>query len=92
MKRRVSAYAIAAMIGAALLGAGFGPLRCGIYGFSGGLDTTLAGFLIALAIGAIVGIAVAGAVDLAMNLPYVLTNRAEAKRRRAAQPIEDATD
>lgn len=92
MKRRIGAYAIAAMIGAALLGAGFGPLRCGIYGCAGGVETTLTGFLVALAIGALAGLAAAGAIDLAMQLPYVLANRAEAKRRRAARPVEDATD
>lgn len=75
-------YALAAMLTAAVAAAYFGPRQCSeIYGCVGGLTTGWAWVLVAVS-GAAVGLLVAAAIDLALNVPYLLANRAEAKRRR----------
>ena len=83
MARRVSLYALVAILGAAIGAVGMGPRQCGIYGFcSGGYNTTLQMWLLGAGLGAIVAVAGAAAIDVVVNGRYVLANRTEAKGRR----------
>lgn len=83
-RRRAGGYAVAALLAAAVAAAFFGPRQCNeIYGCVGGLTTGPAWLLVVVS-GAAVGLLTAAAVDLAVNLPYLLANRAEAKRRRTS--------
>ena len=88
MSWRVARYAIVAGLSAAVAGAFFGvgePIRCGLYGCSAGGGHSTQTFLLALAIGAVVGLAAAAVADLMINGRYALANRAEARRRRRAR-------
>lgn len=81
-RKRVSLYAMATILFAAAVGAAFGPFSCNeIFGCMGGHPTTKS-WLLAVLLGAIVGLLVAAAVDMTTNMRYLLANRAEAKARR----------
>jgi hypothetical protein len=87
MARRVIWYGMAAVFPAAFVAAGVGPFRCGIYGCTGGANSTPNTFLVGAAVGAAVGLVAMALLDIVINGRYLLANRAEAK----AQRLRDAS-
>ena len=73
---------MAAAFPAAIVAAGVGPFRCGIYGCTGGSSATLQTFLVGAAIGAVIGLVGMAMIDVVINGRYLLANRAEAKAQR----------
>ena len=89
MAKRVSLYAMVAIIGAAMGAVRMGPRQCGVYGFcSGGYNTTLQMWLWGAGVGAIVAVVAAAAIDIVINGRYVLANRTEAKGRRRREEAQ----
>jgi hypothetical protein len=83
MGKRVSLYALVAILGAAFGAVGMGPRQCGVYGFcTGGYNSTWQMWLLGAGIGAVVGVVGAAAIDMAISGRYVLENRQQAKLRR----------
>ena len=87
MAGRVVWYGLAAGLTAAVVAAGVGPFRCGLYGCTGGTNPSLHTSLLGAAIGAAVGLVAMCLIDIAVNGRYFLINRAEAK----AQRLRDAS-
>ena len=83
MAKRVSLYALVAILGAAFGAVGMGPRQCGIYGFcTGGYDTTWQMWLLGAGVGAVIGVVGTAVIDMVVNGRYVLANRQQAKLRR----------
>ena len=87
MAGRVVWYGLAAGLPAAVVAAGVGPFRCGLYGCTGGANPTLHSFLAGAAIGAAIGLVAMLLIDVSVNGRYFLSNRAVAK----AQRLRDAS-
>lgn len=87
MARRIVWYGMAAVFPAAVVGAGMGPLQCGIYGCIGGSDPTLQRVFVGAAVGAAIGLVVMAVIDIGINARYFLANRAEAKAQRLRDEI-----
>jgi hypothetical protein len=82
---RVAKYVAAAGVCATAAGAAFGigpPVRCGLYGCTAGGGHSGTTFLLAILVGALIGLAAMAMVDGAINVRYAMVNHAEAKRRR----------
>jgi hypothetical protein len=81
--KRVSLYALVAILGAAFGAVGMGPRQCGIYGFcTGGYDTTWQMWLLGAGVGAVIGVVATAVIDMVVNGRYVLANRQQAKLQR----------
>ena len=81
--KRVSLYAMVAILGAACGAVGMGPRQCGIYGFcTGGYNATWQMWLLGAGVGAVIGIVGTAVTDIVINGRYVLANRQQAKLRR----------
>jgi hypothetical protein len=91
MARRVALYAMAAAISAAIVAAGVGPLKCGIYGCVGGANSSLATFWVGGAVGAVIGLIGMALIDIVVNGRYYLANRTEAKAQRLRDERRCAT-
>ncbi len=85
MARRMVGYLYAAAFPAAIVAAGFGPLRCGLYGCTGGSGSTLQPVLLGAVVGAAIGVIGMAMVELVVNGRYLLANRAEARARRSRE-------
>ena len=85
MANPVIKYALAAVLPAAVVGAGYGPFKCNeVFGCTGG-QVASQSWLLAVVLAAAVGVAATAVVDIAINGRYALANRAEGKRRRRAE-------
>jgi hypothetical protein len=82
MVKRIIGYGLVPFLTGAATAFGAGPFHCWTYGCSGGSNFTLHTMLVAGAVGVVGGVVLIAVIDIAMNGPYLLANRAEAKARR----------
>ena len=87
--RRVSLYALAAALGAALTAMAAGPYSCGLYHCYGVAAPSLHALSVWAALGAVAGVVLAAVVDGIFHGRYVLANRAEARARRRREAVRN---